>query len=75
MPKSYTHFEKYYPVGPDAELHGKRIREFCRDDAGMIWIGTEDGGLNKFNPDTKVFSFFTPSSGFTNIQSLCMVDG
>ncbi len=75
LPKSYTHFEKYYPVGSDAELHGKRIREFCRDDAGMIWIGTEDGGLNKFNPDTKVFSFFTPSSGFTNIQSLCMVDG
>ena len=38
-----------------------------------MWIGTEDGGLNRFNPKTKTFSFFTPSNAFTNVHGLCMV--
>ena len=32
---------------------------------GVLWIGTEDGGLNRFNLKTKEFSFFAPSAGFT----------
>lgn len=50
----------------------KRVREFCRADDGTLWIGTEDGGLNHFNPKTKEFHFFEPSAGFTNIHGLCM---
>ena len=57
-PRSYTHFEKYYPKGEENSLHGKRVREFCRDSQGILWIGTEDGGLNRFNLKTKDFSFF-----------------
>ena len=41
-PRSYTHFEKYYPQGEENSLHGKRVREFCRDNYGVLWIGTED---------------------------------
>ena len=55
-------------------MQGKRVREFCQDNKGILWIGTEDGGLNRFDPKTKTFSFFAPSSGFTNIHGLCMVD-
>lgn len=52
-PRPYTYFEKYYPKDGPNSLHGKRVREFCRDNAGMLWIGTEDGGLNRFDPRTK----------------------
>ena len=61
-PRSYTYFEKYYPKEGDNNLQGKRVREFCQDNKGILWIGTEDGGLT--------FSFFAPSSEFTNIHGL-----
>ena len=54
-------------------MRGKRVREFCQDNQGILWIGTEDGGLNRFNPKTKTFSFFTPSSAFTNVHGLCLI--
>ena len=60
--------------GEENSLHGKRYGEFCRDNYGVLWIGTEDGGLNRFNLNTKEFSFFAPSAGFTNIHGLCLVD-
>ena len=71
-PRQYTYFAKYYPKNIANSLHGKRVREFCRADDGTLWIGTEDGGLNHFNPKTKEFHFFEPSAGFTNIHGLCM---
>ena len=49
-PRSYTYFEKYYPKGMEKIVcMVKRVREFCRDSQGILWIGTEDGGLNRFN--------------------------
>ncbi|MGI6515850.1 MAG: ligand-binding sensor domain-containing protein [Fermentimonas caenicola] len=36
-------------------LKGKRVREFCNAPDGNIWIGTEDGGLNLFNPRNNSF--------------------
>ncbi len=74
LSRSYTHFEKYYPKGEENSLHGKRVREFCRDNYGVLWIGTEDGGLNRFNLNTKRIFFFCSSAGFTNIHGLCLVD-
>lgn len=71
-PRPYTYFEKYYPKDLTGGLYGKRVREFCRDNSGTLWIGTEDGGLNQFNPRTKEFRFFAPSAAFTNIHGLCM---
>ena len=59
-PRQYTYFAKYYPKNIANSLHGKRVREFCRADDGTLWIGTEDGGLNHFNPKTKEFHFFEP---------------
>lgn len=50
---------KYYPKNIANSLHGKRVREFCRADDGTLWIGTEDGGLNHFNPKTKEFHFLS----------------
>ena len=73
-PRSYTYFEKYYPKGEENGLRGRRVREFCQDHRGKLWIGTEDSGLYCFNPETKTFSFFSPSSAFKNVHGLCLVD-
>ena len=58
-PRQYTYFAKYYPKNIANSLHGKRVREFCRADDGTLWIGTEDGGLNHFNPKTKELGTFS----------------
>lgn len=69
-PKQYTHFNKYYPTDVSNGLRGKRVREFCADPSGLVWISTEDGGLSSYNPHTNKISFFEPSKAFTNVQCL-----
>lgn len=55
--ESYARFEKYYPMeGKENALGGKSISEFCEDTDNNIWIATEDGGLNCFNPLKKEFT-------------------
>ena len=51
LPYPYTLFEKYYPHGGMSFL-GRRVREFCQDDTGTIWIGTEDKGLFRMDPES-----------------------
>mgnify|MGYP002516058981 FL=1 len=51
LPYPYTLFEKYYPHG-DMSFLGRRVREFCQDKNGTIWIGTEDKGLFSMNPES-----------------------
>ena len=51
LPYPYTLFEKYYPHGGMSFL-GRRVREFCQDGNGTIWIGTEDKGLFSMNPES-----------------------
>lgn len=51
LPFPYTLFEKYYPHGEVSYL-GRRVREFCQDGNGTIWIGTEDKGLFRLDPVT-----------------------
>ena len=51
LPYPYTLFEKYYPHGGMSFL-GRRVREFCQDDNGTIWIGTEDKGLFRMDPES-----------------------
>ena len=66
-------FEKYYPLSGQNSVSGKCISEFCSDYLGRVWIGTEDAGLNLFDPQTGKFrSGFVPAK---NIHSLLYVDG
>ncbi|UCH94849.1 MAG: GGDEF domain-containing protein [Candidatus Aminicenantes bacterium] len=44
-------------------LSDNRIRAFCQDHRGIMWIGTEGGGLNAFNPKTGEFSHFFHQPG------------
>ena len=65
-------FEKYYPITGKNSLSGKVVREFCEDEEGNLWIGTEDGGLNKFNTKTKQFTPLNLSGLHYNIHALSL---
>lgn len=51
----YNNFELFFPVLNEQSLQGKRVREFCSAPNGNIWIGTEDGGINLFDPNNNIF--------------------
>ena len=70
---SGSYFEKYYPDGIPSGLKGKRIREFCKDPLGKIWVASEDGGLAVFDPENGKVEHLDESDEFTNIHSLCVV--
>ena len=45
---------KHDPNNPNS-LSDNRIWELFRDQFGIIWIGTDSGGLNRFDPQTATF--------------------
>lgn len=55
FPNKGTYFQNYYPIFNKESLSGMRVREFCLSKDNNIWIGTEDRGLNLFNPETSSF--------------------
>ncbi|MBP5487788.1 MAG: response regulator [Bacteroidales bacterium] len=73
--KSSSYFEKYYPDGSPSGLQGKRIREFCKDPLGNIWVSSEDGGLAVFNSDNGTIDYIEESRAFKNVHALCEIDG
>lgn len=36
------------------------------DRQGMLWVGTHGGGLNRFDPKTKVFTLYSETHGLSN---------
>jgi ligand-binding sensor domain-containing protein/signal transduction histidine kinase/DNA-binding response OmpR family regulator len=68
----YNQFELFYPVAQDNRMQGNRVREFCSAPQGKIWIGTEDNGLNLFDPVNNEFLPLPSAlqSLYTNIHAL-----
>lgn len=52
LPKQYTPFNYFIGGKTHTEMPGNAVREICPDQYGMIWLGTEDNGINKYNPQT-----------------------
>lgn len=69
-PRQWTYFEKFYPRD-DIRSFGRRVREFCPDDDGRIWIGTEDKGLFRFDPAAGTLQPYLPGEIHPNIHGLC----
>ena len=75
-PRQAFSFEKFIPrVDIANSLHGRRVRGFKEDGKGNIWIATEDGGLNRYDPQTKRFSFVSETAAYPNIHSLEIAEG
>lgn len=55
---------RYYSNKEDLNsLGSSSIRVIYEDKNGYLWIGTHNGGLNKFNPETDNFLRYTMSEG------------
>ena len=74
LPNHTLCFEKFYQTGEPNSIKGQRIREFCQDKNGKLWIGTEDVGLNKFDPVTAKSEYVSASRNFSNVHGLCAID-
>ena len=72
-PRQWAYFEKFYPRD-DLRHFGRRVREFAEGEDGIIWIGTEDKGLFRFDPASGSIEPFLAGEIYHNIHGLC-VDG
>jgi ligand-binding sensor domain-containing protein/signal transduction histidine kinase len=62
-----TKDQKFYQPGVPwkvGELTDRDVTAVFEDSRGRIWVGTERGGLNVFNPATNKFTAFTSREGF-----------
>ena len=56
-------------TGNENSLNDNVVWALFQDSENNLWIGTYKGGLNKFNPSTKKFSFFKKTSNQNSISS------
>lgn len=64
--KTYTKASKNDPTG----MSEKCPLCLLEDNTGIIWMGTDGGGINSFNPATEEFTHF-PSTFGDKIVSIC----
>lgn len=76
-PRTPSLFECYSASGAPHTLLGNVVRSVAEDVRGTLWVGTEDGGLNAFDPATRQFSRVCSADGFdlstVDIQDLTLV--
>ena len=63
-------FDLYYQNNEPGTIRGRIVRVITPAPSGSIWIGTEDGGLNRFNPATKSFTGFDLPGAIDNVQDI-----
>lgn len=66
--------ESYYPLQSKASLTGRAVREMCQDSRGRVWIGTEDAGLNCYNPETKAMIPVDVELDYYNVHGMEVID-
>ena len=49
------------PKNPDS-LGGASVKSIAQDSRGTLWLGTEDSGLDRFDPATKTFTHYRTDS-------------
>lgn len=79
LPKEYTRFNHFIGGKTHPQLLGNAIREIVPDQYGNLWLGTEDNGINCYNPTTGQITNYSYSNpqhplSATNIHGL-LADG
>ena len=65
----------YYQAGrvySPGRLTDNWVRTLYEDEQGILWVGTNHGGLNRFDPRTEQFSYFTTRDGLPSNQVVSM---
>ena len=73
LPARQMNFQNFYPRQGQTFM-GHRVREFCQDARGIVWIGTEDKGLLRYNPDDGSLQPVPTHMASYNIHGLCVDD-
>ena len=60
---SHDAYDLYFPAKEPGAMRGRIVRSIKPDASGVIWMGTEDGWLNRFDPETKSFTGITSGAG------------
>jgi signal transduction histidine kinase/ligand-binding sensor domain-containing protein/AraC-like DNA-binding protein len=69
--QQYTHDDK----NPNS-ISSNVVRSIMEDNTGTLWIGTDGGGLNKFNVKKETFTIYTMENGLpSNTIWGILVDG
>ena len=58
--RSSTQFLWYEPGYETANIKGKAVRMMCEPQPGLLWVATEDGGLNVLDTHAEAFSMPLP---------------
>ena len=61
---------RYTDSGRPGSLKGTAVSEFCDDGKGHLWIGTENGGLSRFDIRKETFEDYTNLLSYNNIHAL-----
>ena len=70
--RSSTQFLWYEPGYETANIKGKAVRMMCEPQPGLLWVATEDGGLNVLDTHAEAFSMPLPiATTGRNVHSLC----
>ena len=56
----------HYKAGPGNRLNSNEILTIHEDEAGTIWVGTQQGGINRFDARTGLFSALTTENGLVS---------
>jgi len=75
MAQSKQVFQNYLAHPSDESnkyLNSKTVYALWTDEKENIWVGTEDGGINKYNKTTKSYSYFNKDSKINPISENCI---
>jgi len=61
--KKDPEFEHYHNTDSTNCLKGNYVSTIYEDRDGDIWVGTNEGGLNKYNPNKNNFSYYIEKHG------------
>lgn len=67
-------YDLFYDSSSPGSMKGNIVRSIISKDDRYIWIGTEDGELNRYDSEEGTFKSFPVKETFGNIQSV-LIDG